>query len=210
MNDQISNLLEQLESEMEKAKAPVLQLLNPGLEESKILTQLKTIGVTLPPEAIDLYKWHNGTGFKDNLYNAEQTLFFGALFPIINVAIETYVFYTKSDKNFKKQYFSLFETQGGVMFLIDCDKTSTNYGMILKHDISRVVSPKVVTTVYDSMACFIETITQCYKQGIYTIDDNEGQRVLSSDYIAEIMFSQKMNPKSKYWKILKNSVENER
>lgn len=198
-----------LETEMEKAKAPVLPLLNPGLNESEILKMLEPIRVTLPPEAVDLYKWHNGTKFQENLLNSGQTFFFGVLFPALNHAVEAYVYYTQNDENFKKRYFPLFETPGGVMFLIDCDQKSSNYGMLLNHDISRAISPRVVTTVYDSMACFIETITQCYKQGIYTNENRKGQRVLQSDWISEIVLCHKMNLKSRYWKILKDSVDRE-
>lgn len=205
----MDSLFNGLEIEMENAKAPVRSLLNPGLNESEILKMLEPIGVTLPPEAMELYKWRNGTKFQENLLNSAQTFFFGALFPALKDAVETYVYYTQNDRDFKKQYFSLFETPGGVMFLIDCDQKSSNYGRILKHDISRAVAPRVVTTVYDSIACFIETITQCYKQGIYTNENKQGQRVLQSDWISEIVLSHKMNPKSRYWKILKASVDRE-
>jgi hypothetical protein len=123
---------------------------------------------------------------------------------VLKIAVETYIFYTKSDKDFKKHYFSLFETLGGVMYLINCDKNSPNYGMILNHDISRIISPQVVTTMYDSMACFIETITQCYSRGIYKNEQDGTQVLLSSDWRAEVELSRQMNPNSDYWKILFN------
>lgn len=195
------SLLNDLEMEMDLIKAPVLPLLNPGLEKSDIIKKVKAVGITLPPEALDFYKWHNGTHFLENRLVNAQSLFFGVMFPALKVAIETYVFYSKSDRDFKKHYFSLFETQQGIMYLIDCDPKSDNYGMILKHDISRAVAPKVVTPIYDSVSCFIETIIQCYRTGIYRIELQGSESILTSDYRAEIKLSKDLNPKSTYWRL---------
>jgi hypothetical protein len=197
----MKNLLNNLEIELEKVQAPVLPLLNPGIEESEITKKLKSVGIALPPEALDFYKWHDGTHFLENKLVNGQSLFFGAMFPTLKTAIETYVFYTKSDRDFKKHFFSLFETQQGIMYLIDWDPKSDNYGMILKHDISRAIAPKVVTSVYDSVSCFIETITQCYRTGIYRIETQGAENILMSDYPAEIKISKDLNPKSAYWKL---------
>lgn len=90
------------------------------------------------------------------------------------------------------------------MYLINCDKNSPNYGMILNHDISKAISSTVVTTMYDSMACFIETITKCYNQGIYKNEEKGSQVLLISDWKTEVELSRQMNPKSDYWKILLN------
>lgn len=196
----MSSQLIALEAEMKKVNAPVLPLLNQGLKEIEILNQLKKIKIVLPQEAHDIYKWHNGTKFRQDRLNSGQSLFFGTLFPNLQVAVENYIFYSKSDRDFKKTYFSLFETPQGVMYLIDCDKTSVNYGMILQHDISRAISPKVINTIYDSVSCFVETITQCYKTGVYSITPKESELVLSSDYRSEVRLSKELNPKSAYWK----------
>jgi hypothetical protein len=198
------NQFEELEKAMQLSGAPVLPLLNKGLSAEEIATELKGIRFTLPPEVMSLYQWHNGTKFQEKRYNAAQILFYNALFPALKVAVETYVFYTKTDRDFKKHYFSLFETLGGVMYLINCDRNSPNYGMILIHDISTAISSTVVTTMYDSMACFIETITKCYSQGIYKNEEKDSQVLLNSDWKAEVELSRQMNPKSNYWKILLN------
>lgn len=195
-------LLTDLEIELKKINSPLLPLLNPGLEEAEINKKLKPIGITLPPEAMDIFKWHNGTHFRDDKLARGQNLFFGAVFSALEIAVENYIYYSKSDRDFKKQYFTLFETIQGVMFLIDCDKKSTTYGMILQHDISRAVSAKVVTPIYDSISCWAETVIQCYRTGIYKIELQDSEEVLGTDAIAEIALSKELNPKSVYWKLL--------
>ncbi|MDQ1803053.1 hypothetical protein RAH57_03585 [Chryseobacterium sp. CKR4-1] len=156
-----------------------------------------TIGITLPPEALDIYKWHNGTHFLEDKLARGQNLFFGAVFSALEIAVENHIYYSKSDRDFKKQYFTLFETIQGVLFLVDCDKTSASYGRILKHDISRAISLKAVTPIYDYVNCWLETIIQCYRSGIYSIGTQDSEPVLDSDYLAEIELSKKMNPNDK-------------
>jgi hypothetical protein len=184
--------------------APLLPLLKEGLEEQQIVKQLKSIGVTFPQDAIDLYKWHNGTNFQKRS-NASQSLFFRGLFPDFERAVCAFHYYSKHDKAFQKRYFMLFETVGGEMFLINCDQKSVEYGMIYKYDISRAVSSKIITTMYDSLACFLETIIECYRRKIYKIVKHEepGELLLDSDWVAEARLSRAMNPRSAYWKFFR-------
>lgn len=196
----MNSLFSQLEQEMIAVKAPLLPLLKEGLEEQQIVEKLKSTGITLPQDAIDLYKWHDGTQFAERS-NASQCLFFRGLFPDLERAIGAFNYYTKHDRVFKKTFFMLFETVGGEMFLINCDQKSAEYGMISIYDISSVVSSKMVTTMYDSLPCFLETIIECYRRKIYKIvKDEEHGELLNSEWLAEIQLSRAMNPKSEFWK----------
>jgi hypothetical protein len=196
----MQNLFEELEKELERLNAPVLPRLNSGLSEEDIFSRLRTIGISLPPDAVFLYKWHDGTKLDDHVSNAAQSIFARGAFPDLDKAIETYQYYTHHDPDFKKTYFMLFESRAGEMFLIDCDKESDSYGMILFHDISLLISPKVVTTMYDSISTFLKSIIECYQKGIYKFEHTDLGRILEIDFLAEAVLSKELNPKSKIWK----------
>ena len=196
----MQNLFEELEKELQRLNAPVLSCLNKGSSEEEIFSQLKKIGISLPPEAVSLYKWHNGTKFDDHVSNAAQSIFSRGTFPDLDTAIKTYQYYTKHDPDFKKTYFMLFESRAGEMFLIDCDSDSERYGMILFHDVSLLVSPKVVTTMYDSISTFSKSIIECYREGIYKFEHTDVGTILNVDFEAEAVLSKRLNQKSKIWK----------
>lgn len=202
----MKNLFEELEDRLKAITSPVLPLLNESINETQLSKELAVINFKLPTNGFELYSWRNGTSFNSKLINMAQTLFFNGRFPSIERSIEVYKYYSEHDRDFKKSYFSLFETVGGVMYLLDCDEKSNQYGMLLKHDISLSVSAKVVTSVYDSIDQFLRTIIECYQEGIYFIDDiefnGEAHKVLNSDYPREIEVSRKLNPRSAYWKLL--------
>ncbi len=52
--------LEKLESILIEAKAPVLNLFNPGLEDDEIVSFFSNHNIPTHPDLLSLYGWHNG------------------------------------------------------------------------------------------------------------------------------------------------------
>ena len=91
--------------------------------------------------------------------------------------------------------FILFESGGGEMFLIDCDERSTTYRHIFIHTLFDV-DYGVLTGCYDSLESMLETILQCYKEGVFYYNESE---LFFSNFSKEIQISREYNPKSEKW-----------
>jgi hypothetical protein len=114
----------------------------------------------------------------------EQWLLGPYLFPSLDRVKELYN-ETATDKYIKLSHLPILEDNGGPMLLIECNKKSKQFGMILEYDINAVDYDTTITK-YDSITTLFQTIIEIYSNN-------------TSDEINKI--ANELNPKSKYWKI---------
>lgn len=186
-------LLLKLENYLNEIEAPILNYLQEGTElfvEDSVLEQL-------PIEVKLLYRWRNGTKLTEDTSLGKLWLFnFGVFLPIE----QALTYYKEGINNLTKWdegMFPLFASGGGEFYLIDCNKSSVNYGMIFHHSIGNI-DFDIIITMYDSLNTFVNTIYQCYKEKAYYFSNIGG---IEFDVEKEKLISSALNPNSEYWKI---------
>lgn len=193
----LQDLLNELEIQIKLKNPFFLNSLNQGINNFIINSLINGLGIELPPEVFQLYNWKNGTNMDGEFYLGAKWLFRGGVFTSIERSIEAYQYYSGKDEYWKKTMFMLFESGGGEMFIMDCNKESKTFGFIYKHSIG-AIDYDVAITAYDSLYSWLKTILECYKKNIYHFDNSS---ILEFDFQAEAFISKKYNPKSKLWKL---------
>ena len=187
----LEKLLNQFESLLKEINAPILSLLQPGIEkfEGDFIVQ------KLPNEVKALYKWRNGTTIREGLELGKLWLFNFGIFLPFNISLETYKEAANNVIQWDEYKFPLFVSGGGEFYLVDCNPSSREYGMILYHSIGDI-DFDITITKYDSVEAFIKTIHKCYEEKAYNFSDNGA---IHFDSKLEHQISVKFNPKSRYW-----------
>ena len=137
-------------------------------------------------------KWHkNYTG------RLSWSLWFFnfGVFISFDQAVKTYNALAGKEYYFDKNKFPLFESGGGEIYVIECDSSSANYGVIYYHSFSDV-DDEILTTKYDSLMSLINTMTECFLQQAYKYENN----VLITNHDLQREIAHANNPKSDYWK----------
>lgn len=189
----IKSALNELETELKKINAPILSRLQPGINSVDFKNSLP---INIPKEVLELYAWHNGTNTTGAKFGGELSLF---SMGILIEAARSVNFYNRCAgimTNWDTSHFPVFESGSGAFHVIQCDSNKEDYGAIYFHTIT-AEDGEVNLSVYDNLEMLVRTITQCYKEGIYKIDD---MGLLSYDVARESALSLRMNPKSPgYW-----------
>ena len=95
----------------------------------------------------------------------------------------------------------VFESGGGDMLVMECDKKSNHYGMIYEYDLG-ATDYEVMITKYDSLSSLLDTIIKCYKEKLFTINPLKGVNRSNFDlFLCEVKISKEYNPMSEYWKL---------
>jgi hypothetical protein len=188
----IEKLLTELGSELKKANPELMKNLRPGLPFEEIDRLTTTIDIRLPEMARELFHWRNGTNIPEGRTIEQNWIFPLGFFMPINRAVDMYHYHHKNSDYWRKNFFLLFESGGGQIFMIDCDGNSDTYGMIYKYD------DKLITH-YDSLKTFLETMIESYKTRVLHLSDD--RKMLVADDNALNRISKKHNPKSTVWEL---------
>jgi hypothetical protein len=199
MKGELTPLLNRLWEILTTANAPLAMLLQKGIDNKTVDKNIQGLNIKLPDEVYELYEWRNGT-FNSASSTFDQTWMFrfGSFCSIEN-SVEGYNYFVKQeqDEYWNKNMFRLFESGGGEMYLIDCDKKSPTYRMVFKH-YAGAVDYEVIITVYDSLKALFTTIVECFETKAYYFNERGG---LQFDFKKEVPISRKNNPLSKLWKL---------
>lgn len=196
--DQLNMLLQILK----KNNSPVVELLQDPISRSEIDLLIEKLNIDLPDEVYELFGWRNGVLTPEEYFLGQTWIFpLGGFFPIQN-SIGQYNYYTENDEYWKKSMFLLFESGGGEMYLIECNKSSPQFGMIFKHS-DGAIDYEVIISAYDSLRNLITTIVECYKEGAFVCNPKTGVRIpdMKANRL-HISICKKNNPKSDLWKLL--------
>jgi hypothetical protein len=194
-------LYEQLLLELERAKSPVLSYLQPGISKKDVdnILKLEGIDISLPDEVYDLYGWKNGIYDEEaNTRSLGQlTLFTLGIFVSFNIAAVDYRERAVQYNYWPRGLFPLFGSGGGDYYLIDTNKQSVNFRMILFYSPS---NPSFQGTVsaFDSLDSCLRSIIECYREKVYYIEP--GSPYFESGD-GEWAIRRKHNPRSEYYRI---------
>ena len=121
------------------------------------------------------------------------------IFPPFEVSVQEYEEYSWTNHFYKKEFFPLFGSGGGDYYLINCGNDSKERGRIYYFTLSNYEFDKWIS-IFDSLAELIQTITDCYKEGAYSYNEDEGH-FLQIDFTLERKICRRNNPLSDYWKL---------
>ena len=180
----MKQLLLELENQLKKANATVLNSLNSGLDIDKIRNLEKSNNFELIPEIIELYQWKNGSHFTDsgNYFRIKK----GTLMPLSKAFAEYNDFIENEFEYFHKFYFPIIESIGGEFLVVECDKKSEMFGMILNYDTKYVFMTNGATPVYDSIPSMIRSIINCFLNKAYFFNE-KGKCDIDYDLEKEII-----------------------
>ncbi|GAO45671.1 SMI1/KNR4 family protein [Flavihumibacter petaseus] len=202
MENLILRKLDELKLRLSKLKAPLLEYLGPSLTTTEIRDMAISTNVELPEEVFSLYEWHNGVHLPAEYYLGQAWIFPGiGFFPFSN-AVERYNQGANADEYWEGSKFLIFESGGGEMYLIECDKGSPEFGMIFLHSYGSH-DGYVIKPVYDSLDTFLSTAIECYRKGLCVIDERFfGVNFIKGDTVLpELLAIRKaFNPKADKWK----------
>lgn len=175
----------------------MIHLLQPGIGKSSIDKEIEPLKIDLPDEVYTLYSCKNGTSEGLN-YNLGQLWIFPlGQFSSLEDSLRAYRSFVGRDDFWKKEMFMLFMSGGGELFLLDCDKQSPTFKMILLHSVG-ATDYEVIITIYDSLESLFATTIECLESGAYYYDKSG---TLNHDMRKEKVIAKKYNPKSAYWRL---------
>ena len=198
----IVELCQQLVDELERSKSPILSYLQPGISRSQVDSKLKLadIDIPFPDEVYALYGWKDGVKdeYADTKALGELELFKLGIFTSLNLAIESYA--GAIQYNFwSEELFPLFGSGGGDYYLIDTNKSSPTYQMILFYSPSNPYFEGTIS-IFDSLDSCLISIIECYGTKAYFFNtDLLGFEIEGK---LEMAIWRRNNPKSEYYNTL--------
>jgi hypothetical protein len=200
----ITTLCDQLLKELEIARSPLLSHFQPGISRRVVNDVLgkNYVKLKLPDEVYLLYQWRNG--LNDDEVNSKASdevgLFNLATFPSLKISIQNYQGAYLHGHPWFKGLFPLFDNGLGDFYLIDTDKGSDTYKMIMFYSplISHIAK---CASIFDSLDSCLITVAECYRKRAYYYTPDSP--CLKIDPKLELSIWERNNPKSEYYKILK-------
>lgn len=180
-------------------KCPIVDLLQRPLTKEEIDVQVESLPLRLPDEIYSLYMWRNGVTSTEKIYSGAGSLIPGAVFYEFSNAVLRYHEYAGKDEFWNSSKFLVFDSVGGEMHIMECDESSKDFGKIFYHDISALEFDTLIS-IYDSLDTMLDTVIECYIEGLYSCDPIKGIKHANDDAFArEAEISKKHNPQSLYW-----------
>ena len=196
-------LCNQLLLELQRSKSPVLAYLQPGISKRDVDNSLKSadIDISFPKEVYSLYEWKNGIGDEDAQSRTlgELSLFTLGIFVSLNLAIVDYLEQSIHRSYWSKGLFPIFGSGGGDYYLIDTNKRSVTYGMIMYYSPYNPYFQGTLS-IFDSLDPCLTCVIECYREKAYYFDHDKPY--LQTNAILEMSIKRKHNPKAEYYKIL--------
>jgi hypothetical protein len=193
----MNTVIEKLDAILEflvKLNCPLVNLLQPPLEEDEFEKLMAGMPITLPDEVVSLFKWRNGVDSKSDNFLGGTWLFPRAVFYEFSHTVSRYKEGAGRDKFWNPTKFMLFETGGGELYLIECNPDSSNFGTIYKYDLCAIEFDTLIP-IYDSIESLLDTVLECYSNGIYTCHSLTGVITENDEiYLREYEISKKTIP----------------
>ncbi|MCR5247503.1 MAG: hypothetical protein K6E14_06945 [Paludibacteraceae bacterium] len=162
-------------------------------EKSEIVGLLEENGLYLCDEFIELYLWH-GWVDREIIYNDRyvELCSFGCLVDLKS-AFAWFIEDKKTEKYLDGKL-PIVECIDGSYLAVDLQKDSLTKGYIYACNPSITLTDKLVTT-FDSIPLFVQSVLECYKQGVYVSANGK----LDIDFDKEYEIFKRLNPNSIYW-----------
>lgn len=188
----------ELEKCLVHAKNPILPYLDKGIpfDSKKFASELKALDMDPTPDLIDLYNWKSG--LPEQPWGFDFTLFSKGTFIHYMDTIATYKIVLKYEGMAFYKHLPIIlhpVTSFEDPIMINLDEKSATYGSILYF--SAMFTPSGPALVYDSLYSLVQTITECYRQNVYSFD--EDGKLLCDDTKKLDSIRKKLNKKKSYW-----------
>lgn len=184
-----------------KLNCPIVNLLQSPLENEEIDKLMVDIPISLPNDVISLFKWRNGVDANKDNYIGATKLFPRAAFYEFSHCINRYKEGAGREQYWDSSKFMIFESGAGEMYLIECNPDSQNFGTIYLYDLCAIEFDTLIP-IYASVASLLDTVLECYSNGIYTCDPLTGVTTENYEmYLREFEILKKHNPRSSYWSL---------
>lgn len=193
-------------NELQIIRSPLLPYFQPGVSRDIVddLLVKNNVELKLPDEVYELYQWRNGLidDAISSKSSGEVQLFKLAVFTSVQFSIKNYQGPDLRDWGVSEKLFPLFDSLVGDFYLIDTDKTSDTYKMIMYYSPSNPYFQDAVS-IFDSLESCLLTVGECYRQSAYYYPS--GSPYFEINPKLEVSIWKKNNPNSEYFKILANS-----
>lgn len=186
-------MLIELDALLEKNNQLYFKQIETPLEKNDIIKLLDKYELYRCEEFIDLYSWHGWVNGK-NIYDGNYTEFcsLGCLVDLPS-AFEKFLEDKKNTKYLENKLPIVIRDDGDYM-AVDLKKQSLTRGSVFVCEPAITFSSEMVK-IYDSIPLFIQSVNECYRQGVYTLRGNH----LKVDYNKESDISSALNHDSPYW-----------
>ena len=187
--------MEELEKVLKLINAPILNILNDGID-------IKVKNEVFPSNYIcddleTLYKWKNGTNLLNIQLIGNAWLIYMGSFISFDRAQTIYQSRAGEDKYWSSSMFPIFESLGGEFHLIECNMENIEFGSIYYHSIGDIDFETIIKR-YDSLESLFNTVTECYVSQIHTFDE---KGLLITNLEKAIQIGKKNNPQSGFWNL---------
>lgn len=198
---QLEPVLVQLSAQLERLHAPVLALLQPGLDLPQIQALLAELPLRPPAEVYRLFQWRNGV-HEDHA--DQQPLFPDGSFFALETALQEYrqqltiagmvaaQAQIAPEELWHPAWLPLFGAAGGDTYVVQCGEHEADSAPIFLID----NDTRAAVQIYDHLAGMIAVIVECYQRGVYTFEDG---MVRLRDPHAAAQISREHNPGSAHW-----------
>ncbi len=174
-------------------QTPVARLIQPGLAEDKILSQLQAVPFKLSREFVELYKWRNGVAWDDTEEDEDSSFFEYHRFLPLEEALANF----QTSYPIMKEFYEL--TDWVQVFQ---DPSSDGYGLSGGPE-GAATAPVVflfegegVQLVFDSLERMMETVAAAFDEGVMAWEEGE----LDTDFFAWGEVAHRLNPGIRYWR----------
>jgi cell wall assembly regulator SMI1 len=185
--------LKQIEDILKIKNAPLIKYLQPAISKEEASSLLHDISISLPEDIYTLYSWHNGTAQVEER-PANELLFISlGVFFSLERNLDTYK-RSMQIELWESNFFPLFDSGGGDIYLINTDEMSSTYGYIFFYSPAlMIVEPEIR---YSSLSKLIEVTHKLYSSGGYEIDSDNG---LIVDFDKEFEMASVIDIAGEHW-----------
>lgn len=187
--------LKLFEKTLQDLAPTIYDKLSPGIQREYLVEMLGRLRIK-DENLVTLFNWKNGIG---NGWQYKITEFdicsFGKM-PDFNNAMSLYLA-DKASGIPGKHLFPIMTSFGGDYLYYDMNTKSRTFANLLAYSPAILVNKPV--TAFESLSDFFNCISDCFLDGIYSLDDTG--RYLNIDFEKETAFMKEKNPKAKFWKL---------
>ena len=182
-----------IEHYLKKLNRPTANRLNPGIDSSKYEEKFKELGITVPDELLELYRWRNGTTIRLGEQIEDFHFFPGFYFVPLEEALQKLENF-RSDERWRSFWLPVFANDGGDFYVVECiDKPIEKSFQV----VCFLLGEEVHDVEYSSIQSMIGTIARCYVEGAYYVDETEALEGILKE---EARIAHEVDPNVSYWK----------
>lgn len=202
----MNDLIKKLERQLIQAHNPILNEMDWDFnwkDKQSIESAFRLLALECCPELLDLYLWKTGCAHEllldlsegeENQIKLSSMGNYAAYSLSRDIMTQNKIMqasYADDDRMYPFIFDGVYEDP----ILIDLDSSRETYKALFYYSPQVLLSDAPIM-IYDSIESWLKTITQCYEQNIYSVDE---KGIFQSKTNLEVQLSRNMNPKSDYW-----------